>query len=144
MGTWSHESFGNDDACDWAAQLDESSDLAAVESTLDAVLAVGDEYLEASEAWKAIAAAEVLARMQGNAGATLYSDFGIRVAYLESVDAWVERVGIQPPAALAAKAHRVLDRIISEPSELLELWQEAEKVDAWKTSVRELKGRVGA
>jgi hypothetical protein len=31
MGAWSHESFGNDDACDWAAQLDASGDIGFVE-----------------------------------------------------------------------------------------------------------------
>ena len=47
MGAWSHEAFGNDDAGDWIAQLEERKDLGLVESTLDAVLAVGDDYLEA-------------------------------------------------------------------------------------------------
>ena len=136
MGAWSHESFGNDDACDWAAQLEEANDLAFVESALDAVLNVGGEYLEAPVASEAIAAAEVVARLQGN--------FGIRDPYSESVDAWVERVKIRPPASLASKAHRALDRILSEPSELLELWQETEEAGAWEASVKGLKGRIGA
>jgi len=68
MGAWSYESFGNDDACDWIAQLEEHNDLGFVESTLDAVLAVGDDYLEAPEACEAIAAAKVVARLRGDAG----------------------------------------------------------------------------
>lgn len=62
MRAWSHESFGNDDAGDWIAQLEERNDLALVESTLDAVLAMGDDYLKAPEACEAIAAAEVVAQ----------------------------------------------------------------------------------
>ena len=27
MGTWSHEPFGNDDACDWSYELLDSNDL---------------------------------------------------------------------------------------------------------------------
>ena len=62
MGAWSHESFGNDDACDWAAALAESDGLELIASTLDAVVANGDKYLETPEASRAIAAAEAVAR----------------------------------------------------------------------------------
>jgi hypothetical protein len=79
MGTWSHESFGNDDACDWVAELKEHDDFSFVESTIDALISVGDEFLEAPEACAAIAAAEVVARAQGN--------FGTKDDTSESVDA---------------------------------------------------------
>jgi len=58
MGAWSHESFGNDDACDWGHELAETNDLSVIESALDSVLAIGDDYLELSEASNGIAAAE--------------------------------------------------------------------------------------
>lgn len=134
MGAWSHESFGNDDACDWAAQLEEYDDLSLVEATLDAVLDVGDEYLEAPEASQAIAAAEVVARLQGDAGT--------RDAYSEAVDAWVERITLLPSAELAAKARRALDRVLAGPSELMELWDESGEADVWQAAVRELKDRI--
>jgi hypothetical protein len=137
MGTWSYESFGNDDAADWAADLEEAGDLEFVESTLDAVLDVGKEYLEAPEAARAIAAAEAIARLQGR--------FGIRDAFSEAVDNWVNRGGVKPSPALAAKAQRALDRILTNPSELLELWEEAvEDVDNWKAAVQDLKARLKA
>jgi len=98
MGAWSHESFGNDDACDWVAQLEECNDLSFVESTLDALLAVGDDYLEAPEASQAIAAAEVVARLRGN--------LGTQDAYSKDVDAWVGRVRLKPSPLLIGKAHR--------------------------------------
>lgn len=135
MGAWSHESFGNDDACDWAAQLEEHKDFGLVESTLDALLSVGDEYLEAPEASEAIAAAEVVARSQGN--------FGAQNDASENIDVWVARVKLRPSAALIDKARRALDRILTEPSELLELWEESEESEAWQDAVSELKTRVG-
>jgi hypothetical protein len=136
MGAWSCESFGNDDACDWIAQLEEHDDLGFVESTLDAVLAVGDDYLEAPEACEAIAAAEVVARLQGHPGS--------RDSSSEDVDAWVTRVKLQPSATLIDKARRALDRILTEPSELLELWDEAGPSGEWLAAVNKLKERVHA
>ena len=134
MGAWSHESFGNDDACDWVLQLEQSNDFDLVESTLDELLSVGGEYLEAPEASVAIAAAEVVARAQGN--------FGIENGISKDVDAWVERVKINPSAALIDKACRALDRILTEPSELMELWEESEDSEAWQHQVKELRARV--
>jgi hypothetical protein len=133
MGAWSHESFGNDDASDWIAQLEEWDDLGLVESALDAVLAIGDDYLEAPEASEGIAAAEVVARLRGQRGD---SD-------ADAADAWVEKVGLQAPPALIAKARRALDRILTEPSELMELWDESEDAAAWRASVEDLKARLG-
>jgi Domain of unknown function (DUF4259) len=134
MGAWSHESFGNDDASDWAARLAAYDDLGLVESTLDAVLEVGDDYLEAPEASEAIAAAEVVARLQGNAGTPDTAP--------EEVDAWVERIQLLPSPGLAAKARRALDRVLAGPSELMERWDESGEADVWKTAVRELKDRI--
>ena len=134
MGTWSYESFGNDDACDWSYELEEVDSLSFIEATLDAVLASGDEYLEAPEASQAIAAAEVIARLQGN--------FGVRDSYTQSVDEWVGRVKLVPPQELARKAHRALVRILQGPSELLELWQESDASTAWINAVSDLRARI--
>ena len=134
MGAWSHESFGNDDACDWAADLQEGNDLEPVEAALDEVLAVGDDYLEAPPASEAIAAAEVVARLQGR--------FGVRDAYSEELDEWVARVALQPSPELIDKACRALDRILQEPSELLELWEDSGEPGEWREAVDELKSRV--
>jgi len=106
MGAWSHESFGNDDACDFAASVSEGDDLSAVDAILDVVMQVGGGYLEAAEASQAIVAAEVIARLQGN--------WGLRDAYSEDVDAWVERTKIVPTNQLALKARR------APPSPLVE------------------------
>ena len=134
MGAWSHESFGNDDACDWAAELAEREDLALIAATLDAVVANGDKYLEIPEASRAIAAAEAVARLQGR--------FGMRDGHSEPVDEWVGRVKLVPPESLARTARQVLERILVAPSELLEIWGEAEDGDAWFEAVKDLKARI--
>ena len=134
MGAWSHDAFGNDDACDWVSQLEEHNDLGFVESTLDALLSVGDAYLEAPEASEAIAAAEVVARSQGY--------FGTKDETSKDVDAWVARVNLKPPRALIDKTCRALDRILTEPSELMELWEESDESGAWQYGVKELRARV--
>jgi hypothetical protein len=134
MGAWSHEAFGNDDASDWAAQLVEYDDLSLVEATLDALLEACDDYIEAPEASEAIAAAEVVARLQGNAGTPDASP--------EELDAWIERIEVLPSPDLAAKARRALARVLTGPSELMELWEESGESDLWQAAVRELKDRI--
>ena len=136
MGAWSHESFGNDDACDWVAELAESDGLELIASTLDTVVANGDKYLETPEASRAIAAAEAVARLQGH--------FGMRDGHSEPVDEWVGRVKLMPPESLARTARQVLERILVAPSELLQIWGEAEDGDAWFEAVKDLKARIRA
>ncbi|ENV51109.1 hypothetical protein L292_1154 [Acinetobacter junii CIP 107470 = MTCC 11364] len=43
MGTWSHESFGNDTANDWAYELEDATDFAVIEAALQVALDEGDE-----------------------------------------------------------------------------------------------------
>lgn len=134
MGAWDHTTFGNDDACDWGGGLGSYEDLSFVEETLDRVIDSGDEYLEAPDSSQAIAAAEVVARLQGH--------FGIRNAYTESVDEWVAAHPITVSTALAQKTHDALDRIVTEPSELLELWEESEHFQSWRDTITDLKSRI--
>ncbi len=135
MGTWDMSSYGNDTACDWAYGLEDVNDLSYVESTLDAVLAVGPSgYVDADAGARAVAAAEVIARLKGN--------WGDENSYTVTTDTWVRSHRIVPPAALVAKAVAALTRIVSAPSELLELWEEGEDGGGWVDAVAELKQRA--
>jgi len=134
MGAWDHTTFGNDDACDWEGDLRSHQDLSFVEETLDKVINTGTAYLEAPESSVGIAAAEVVARLQGH--------FGIRNTYTESVDEWVAAHPLAVPPTLARKAHAALDRILVLPSELLELWEESESFQLWTDTITELKSRI--
>jgi len=134
MGTWTTDAFGNDDACDWAYGLEETDDLSLVEETLDAVLSIGSDYLEAPAAAEALAAIEVIARLQGN--------WGEQNSYSEAVDNWVKKSKFSPSPALVNKAHGAIQRILAEKSELKDLWEETDDYEAWVASVRELRGRI--
>ena len=134
MGAWSSDPFGNDTAGDWKYGLDDVDDLSLIERTIQKVLDFGGDYLEAPDAEEAIAAIDTIARLKGR--------FYIKNAYTESVDKWVESHPLIPPAALIAAAAKALDRILSEPSEALELWSDSEDFDTWKTHIEDLKERI--
>ena len=118
MGAWANDPFGNDTACDWKYGLDDVDDLSLIEATIQRVLDVGDEYLEAPEAEEAIAAADTIARLKGR--------FYERNAYTESVDQWVEKHRLMPSQKLITAALQAVDRVESEPSELLGLWRDSD------------------
>lgn len=134
MGSWDVNSFGNDTACDWGYKQEEQEGLNLVESTLRNVVDTGNEYLEAPVAEEAIAAAEVVARVKGN--------FGIRDSHSEAIDQWVAKHPVKPAPALVEMALKAIQRILTEPSELLELWKESDEFDNWKQSIEDLKSRV--
>ena len=134
MGAWSHEPFGNDDANDWAYDLEEIQDLSLVEQALDQVLGA-EGYLEAPEGSNAVAAVEVLAKLLGKG---TQSD-----AYTEKIDEWVKSVSIKPSMELLDKAKRALVRVASENSELKELWEESESYE-WSASIKALQAAISA
>lgn len=134
MGAWGHDTFDNDTACDWTYLLVESDDLAPVEAAIDAALAAGTEYLDGDVGAEALAACEVLARLQGR--------WGPRNAYTESVDDWVTAHPIVPDAEVLERAGRAVDRVLTEPSELLELWDEGGRHEEWHAAVEDLRLRV--
>lgn len=134
MGAWSHEPFGNDDACDWAYGLADTNDLSLVELAINRVLE-NDGYIEAPDASEAIAAIEVLAKLLGKG---TQAD-----SYTSEVDSWVNSVSIKPSPEFLGKARSTLDLIRGESSELSELWQESGAED-WLKSIKELQIALSA
>jgi hypothetical protein len=135
MGAWSHEPFGNDTANDWAYGLDEVSDLSYIEETIDRALEEG-EYLDASDGEETLAAIEVLAHLLGKG---TQSD-----SYTQKIALWAKRVGDKPNPALLQKARQALQRVVSEKSELQELWEETEDSEVWLASIQQLSAALGA
>jgi hypothetical protein len=137
MGTWAVDAFGNDFAQDWAEDLHETSNMDAIENTLDTALTDGEE-LEAPLAAEALVAIEVLARLQGKGGE--------RTEDSAAIDEWVDarKAKAKVRTDLAAKAQLALARIVSEQSELRQLWEESEHYDAWRQSVDDLAARLVA
>ncbi len=140
MGTWAVGPFGNDFAQDWAQDLQESRDLYFIEDTLNNVLqAETTEYLEAPFGAEALAAVETWSRLQGKGG--------VKDEDSAAVDAWVADVQVKlskPRADIADKAARALALVVSEASELRELWEDSEHYDEWLASVTDLQRRLSA
>ena len=134
MATWSTEPFGNDSAVDWSYGLEQVNDLSLIDDALNRVLDCGDDYLESPEAEEAIAAIDVIARLKGN--------FYVQDSHTESADKWVAAHALRPTPELIEKATQVLDRIVTESSELYELWQEGENFDKWRQQIDLLRARI--
>ena len=132
MGAWAIDALGNDDAGDWLDTLYDGDGLDVIDETLSAVATL--DYIEAPQAAEALAAAEVIARLQGR------SDM-MALPY-EELDGWVKSSKLAPTLALVEKAHQAIDRILADQSELLELWQESDEFEAWKASVLNLRSRI--
>jgi len=132
MGAWGAGPFENDDASDWVYELEEGG-VKHLQSTLQAVTkAEKDDYLEIDACSNAIAAAEVVAALQGRAAKDLP----------EEVTAWLETKPKGRPD-LVVLAKDAVARVARE-GELKELWDEAEPKDAaaWKQSVNDLLQRL--
>ncbi|MES2160094.1 MAG: DUF4259 domain-containing protein [Pseudomonadota bacterium] len=138
MATWAVDAFGNDYAQDWAEDLGQISNLEAVENTLDMALDNVGETLDAPFAAEALVAIEVLARLQGKGGE--------RSEDSAAVDEWVDarKAKARVRTDLAEKAGRAIERILSEQSELRELWADSEHYADWRAAVEELRGRIAA
>jgi hypothetical protein len=134
MGAWGTDIFDNDAAADWSYGVADGG-LRYVHSTLrDAVDAVG--YLDADDGAAALAAAETVARLRGNAW--------VESAYSAAVDEWVKRQSGEVPTDLAALAALAVRRVIGDDSELADLWDEAGEAGytAWRRVLDDLIGRL--
>ena len=133
MGAWAEDTFGNDTACDWIGAFLDEPGLGMVRKTIDTVLA-SDDYLDSDEACDCLAACEVVARLQGK--------WGLRNAYSEDLDKWVEANPTSVPDDLKNAADLAIGKILAPDSELLELWDEDGRNDEWHNAVDDLRERV--
>lgn len=129
MGAWKAGSFDNDDALDWVNDFADEPNREFVESTLKAAIE-SDEYLEAPESSMAIAAAEVVAALQGAPHPALPDEIQ---EVLSSGEITVD----QNLVDLALKA---VERIKTN-SELKELWEESDASE-WLSAIENLEERL--
>src|SRR5215468_4138208 len=131
MGAWGHNSFENDEARDWVADLEAVSDVSVIVEALAHVTDEPGQYMEAPECSMAIAAAEVVAALNGRPSSSLPG----------KVQAWL--AGKPAPAAsLVAKARRAVDAVLVE-SELKDLWTEnVGDFPKWTSALNDLKQRL--
>lgn len=134
MGAWGIKSFQNDDALDWLASLEQEG-AEQIRLTFSAVLqeATEDNYIEAPTACDALAAAELVAAAHTGMHDRLEPPMR---ALLEPV---AGSITSGDTIELAKKCVRL---VLSEGSELRELWEETKDFDAWQADVSGLLQRL--
>ncbi|MEU7061988.1 DUF4259 domain-containing protein [Streptomyces sp. NPDC046197] len=128
MGTWDTGHFDNDTAADFAHTLDEATE-AERESILRhaLLLAINTQgYLDSDIAAEAIAAAALVAA-QCPGGEPITTAYGPKHPLPQ----------LSPD--LRDLAIRALDRAVTKPSELLELWGEADRSGPWREGIHQLR-----
>lgn len=131
MGTWDIGPFDNDTAADFAGDLDEAAADERTGIVRDVLVRVMGTaaHLEAPESEKALAAAALVAAQcpGGEPADPIY--------------------GPEEPlpdlTGLRDLARRALGRIMTEPSELMDLWAGSEG-EPWRANIRRLQDVLGA
>lgn len=133
MGTWSHEPFGNDIASDWAYEFEENDGYEVIENAFDQIIDMAtEEFIDADIGCIAHAAAEVLAKS--------FTDGGTENEYYpKPVEKWLQHNQHKHNYELIPKALLALNLLISENSELDELWQDSDDYEDWTKNIADLK-----
>lgn len=131
MGAWGAGTFDNDDAGDWVGALSDSRNLAPVKSAIDAIVkATG--YIEAPDCSVALAAAEVVAALRGQAAPDLPP---------EAVEFAARKLVVD--ATLLKDTKAAVSRVLGD-SELRELWEGSPEFKSWEDGLRRLLQRLNA
>lgn len=132
MGAWASDSFSNDDALDWLQDFVEAPTIEMLRDTLEHVTTLDpDDDLEGPDCSEAIAAAEIVAALNGKPAANLPDDLK---TWLQS-DHGLTAGELRPIASATVKR-------IAENSELKELWEESDFYEKWTTEVSDLMRRL--
>jgi hypothetical protein len=133
MGAWDTGPLENDSAGDFVSAVADGGGMAAIEDAFDHVLEAGEEYLEAPTAEEAVAAAAIIARLTD----------GVPLAGETELEAWIAQEKPAVSMALIAKARAALRRVMTEPSELMELWAEGDGFADFESGIADLLRRLG-
>lgn len=131
MGAWGVGSFENDDALDWVFLLQEAEDNSLLVDAFAVIMLPADEPPEAPDCAAALAAAEVVAAMNGAAAATLPDE----------AQEWVFAYRPLAGDKLTELALQAVRRI-KENSELRDLWDESDAAAAWYKTLENLEERL--
>jgi hypothetical protein len=134
MPGWGTGSFENEDAQSFLGRLNSlgTDDLRQVLARA----ADQADYLEAPESSIAVAAAEVVAELVVVAKKGASSPAASR-----DLVNWISKIETGAPPDLVDLARRAVERVRTD-SELKDLWLEAEGLNEWNASLRELEGRL--
>jgi hypothetical protein len=128
MGTWGMKTFENDEALDWASELEGTKDVTLLGSSLHPA-EVNDYYLEAPDCVRILCASEVIAGVIGKP----------RPSLPENISSWIAKNKNLKVKDLVPLAIEKVQRVLAKDSELDELWAENEQdYPIWKKDVEEL------
>jgi hypothetical protein len=113
MGTWGTKPFDNDNAADWAFELEDAQSWDVVSDALRIAVEAAPSELEADQAAITIAAGDVVARGLGRIDGPVFSD---------EVVLFLARVP-RPSAEVVALAVSAIAVATSPEGELAELWE---------------------
>ncbi len=130
MGSWGINIFDDDDALDWIYELEQADDLSLIEETLLAVTEQDNEYLERPEASRALAAAEVLAALNGAGDDQLSLEGKNWAAHQKLKNHELIELGLR--AILRIKTN----------SELQDVWVDSRDSEAWFRQIENLETRL--
>ncbi|MFD7440757.1 DUF4259 domain-containing protein [Streptomyces sp. NPDC059909] len=127
MGTWDVGPFDNDTAADFSITLDGAAETERAAIIRDVLLRTADThgYLDEDISQEAIAAAALVAA-QCAGGEPVTTPYGPDLPIPEL------------PTDLRALAVQALDRVVTKPSGLMELWGEGDRHGPWRAGVARL------
>jgi len=143
MGAWDNGNFGNDDALDFLADVNDNGKAEIYNAINRIVASPADEYLESPECCIALAAIEFIAAAIANPA----KDFS------EEAKEWLAKNKLLPftsedlPNIISANvdiitfSKQAIDKIKTN-SELKELWEESEEYEEWLSVTDNLKARI--
>jgi Domain of unknown function (DUF4259) len=140
MGAWGVGAFESDTAADWDFEF-ENADLAAGLQLITDALTLAAQadgasaYLDGDDEARAIAAAELVAAINGQPIDD--SAFGERARQ------WIARVRPSGDPSLTSLARQAVSRVTGPTSELPELWF-PEHLPSWRSAMGELLDRLNA
>ena len=130
MAEWGPGIYENDDAMDWIYDLLDSGGLGRVKRALDVVLQDDIEDLEAGDCRIALAAADLVAALDGDINPNLPAE----------AEEWLTLVD-KSASGLRAKAEEVVNEIYNS-SVLRTRYKEKDQLDDWENVVRTLLKRL--
>ena len=127
MGAWGHKTFENDDAFDFMADIEDSTDFSLIQETIERIIEE-DAYLEASDCSMALTAIEIVGAVKKNDSTRFPEEYKGIIQNLE-----------KPSKTVIEQSILCIDKILEE-SELKELWKENEELfSEWLKNINELK-----
>jgi len=127
--------FDNAMAGMWLETLQERKPSSWAGTTIrDALSIPPPKKLPAINAQYAVASAELVALLKGRPGRTTH--------YPLALTEWLKSHAQQPGSVLVANAVLALERIVTPPSGLLEVWTERGQASEWLAAIDDLKARI--